>query len=51
MAERFGRQQVQFTLFIDPPRVQRGLPRPTSNEPKGQFDGQETLDLRGQEAA
>jgi hypothetical protein len=51
MAERFGRQQVQFTLFINPPsrREQPALTGATNGE-NGQFDGQEALDLRGLES-
>lgn len=32
MAERFGRHQVQFTLFIDPPSGPATLPPPSSSE-------------------
>lgn len=42
MAERFGRQQVQFTLFINPPG-----PGPA----KGQFGDESAPDLPGEEAA
>jgi hypothetical protein len=48
MAERFGRQQVQFTLFVPPMQQPRaGLPKPANSTDDGQFDGQEPLDLRG----
>jgi hypothetical protein len=50
MAERFGRHQVQFTMFVDPPtpRARPALPRPPASS-NGQFDGQDELDLRGLE--
>lgn len=35
MGERFGKHQVQFTLFIDPPTEPKQLPAP----PVGQFEG------------
>lgn len=55
MAERFGRQQIQFTMWIDPPARQpnRAFSRPTSELtalPNSQFDGQESIDLLEQEA-
>lgn len=45
MAERFGRQQVQFTLFMTPPtRPREGSPR-GARAADGQFEQQESLDL------
>jgi hypothetical protein len=47
MAERFGKQQIQFTMWVDPPSRQpsRAFSSPTANEEQGiiQFDGQEEL--------
>ena len=53
MAERFGRQQVQFTLWIDPPARQqpKAITHRASDNSKGQFEPAETLSLLGQEAA
>jgi hypothetical protein len=49
MAERFGRHQVQFTLFVDPPmrRERLGIPPPENGN--GQFESPDQLDLRGPE--
>jgi hypothetical protein len=46
MAERFGLQQVQFTMFVDPPirRERPSLPKPTPST-ESQFDGQAALEL------
>lgn len=45
MAERFGRQPVQFTLFMAPPaRQTRAIPRATGRA-KDQFEPQRPLDL------
>jgi hypothetical protein len=47
MAERFGKQQVQFTLFVDPPTRQRqaALPAATFNDDARPAQGrQETID-------
>jgi hypothetical protein len=51
MAERFGRQQVQFTLFINPPAMQRrARPQLTSGKGEiGQFEGQQAIALHAQE--
>ncbi len=46
MAERFGRQQVLFALYIDPPNSRRGLNAPG---PNGQSDRSDPPDLRGHE--
>jgi DNA-binding transcriptional regulator YdaS (Cro superfamily) len=50
MAERFGRQQIQFTMWVDPPTRQpsRAFSRPTV-ELSEQVDRQESLDLPGQQ--
>jgi hypothetical protein len=46
MAERFGRQPVQFTLFMAPPGPQPPRPlRPRTDAGKGQFEQQEALKL------
>jgi len=49
MAERFGKHQVQFTLFMDAPmqRPRSMLPPPSAEN--GQFDPPDELDLRGPE--
>lgn len=52
MAERFGRQQVQFTLFVDPPPAAHqpaGLLRSGEQEPP--LPGRGTIDLLGPESA
>lgn len=48
MGERFGRHPVQITLFVDPPVGRALRAPPTAN---GQFDGQESLNFRGNENA
>jgi P63C domain len=47
MAERFGRHQVQFTLFVAPP-IRRDRPELSApvDDSKGQFDEPDQLDLR-----
>ena len=51
MAERFGRHQVQFTLFVAPPsqRPGRALSR-SDDASNGQFGGKGTIDLLGPES-
>lgn len=46
MAERFGKQQVQFTLFIDPPGLPRHRPTRPAAVPAAQdpHRGQDTID-------
>jgi hypothetical protein len=53
MAERFGRQQVQLTMFVDPPGVrQRVLPAPPAEEsPRLQIAIPEVADLRERNSA
>jgi hypothetical protein len=51
MAERFGKQPVQFTLFVDPPNRQPSRALPPRTVQAVQFDGQEALDLRGLDTA
>lgn len=46
MAERFGRHQVQFTMFVDPPvRREWANPSQRPQTQESQFDGQEALEL------
>jgi hypothetical protein len=49
MAERFGRHQVQFTLFVEPP-IRRERPMlPPPSDGSGQSEPPDELDLRGPE--
>lgn len=50
MAEKFGRQQVQFTLFVPPMQKSRASLPKVADPATGQFDDQEPLDLRGHES-
>lgn len=46
MAEQFGRQEVQFTMWVDVPSRQKALPRGTAAAiPPGQLDEQQALEL------
>jgi hypothetical protein len=47
MAERFGRQQVLFALYIDPPNARRGQNGPG---PNGQSGRPDPPDLRGRDS-
>jgi len=50
MAERFGRQMVQYTLFVSPPGPAKPAQLP-SETPDGQFGGGSSSDFRGRKAA
>jgi hypothetical protein len=46
MAEQFGREQIQFTLFLDAPSQRRlALPRGADDEMEGQLNEQQALEL------
>ncbi len=49
-AERFGRQQIQFTMWVDPPARQeragsRGARSETLRQPRISFEGQQAMHL------
>lgn len=51
MAVRYGRQQVQYTLFIDPPQRQRRALAAAAPELPDILAAQESIDLRGHDSA